>query len=195
MWTRISAGGDGEAEDLAGRDQGREGERHIAEFVDDAADHDLQPDHRGDGGIDGLEAALGAGAFAALADAVEKGEESEVAPAFGELGEHRMLVEQSEENGPHRHHGEGADQRPVERVAVPLAQLEDGERAVEQGGEQVAPEGDQGDHQRAHSAKDARRAEISRDRGRECSFCVIRSTRASRVILDDEHRDNDLSQR
>ena len=39
------AGGDGEADDLAGRGQSLEHERRLAELRHHPADHDLQPDH------------------------------------------------------------------------------------------------------------------------------------------------------
>ena len=44
------AGGDDEADDLAGRGQGREDERRVREFRHHPADDDLQADHRRDRG-------------------------------------------------------------------------------------------------------------------------------------------------
>ena len=71
------------------------------------ADHDLQPDHAGDRGEDGLQRALAAGFAGAGHQPVHEGEEGEVARALGELGEQVVGAEQGEEDRPHRHRGEG----------------------------------------------------------------------------------------
>ena len=77
---------------------------------------------------------------------VHEGKEGEVASALGELRHEAVLADQSQEDRPDRHGGEGREQRPVARIAIPAAQLEDGERPVKRGGGDMAPEDEEGGH-------------------------------------------------